>query len=504
MRPLVLTLVLGLASAAVQGNFQPPNSGILQERTLGLDEILGDISSGGLLGLKAQKIAFLCKLVDKAESIAGFVGGLKLESHLKKKLEFFLKDKCKKTTETQPPPSTSVPPPESQTSPSTTSSPPETSSPSTPPPETKTTPPETKTTPPETKTTPPETKTTPPETKTSPPPETTPPKETTPTPETTPPKETSPPAPPTETTPTPETTPPKETPPPPATTPETETSPPPGTTPPKETTPATPGTPPKETSPPGTTPPNETTPTPETTPPNETSPPPDTTPPKGPESSFITKTTPNNSPPPVTLPPPTPTTAPPTTPTITECIDVTTAIPPCATGCFSSAGSQVGCSDKDFGCFCKPGSQEQLSMLVQQCVSTACPPESATSVSMGVSSVCSCFPNPPVPTNTGVPPTPCTPGSGDDCTQTKPQPEPTTPGVPPGCTGGEGDCSASPPKPGVTTTPSQGMPCPIVNGTGIDCTRPTSPPVVTAAADRFSFGLVECVLGGAAWLALAL
>lgn len=95
MRPLVLTLVLGLASAAVQGNFQPPNSGILQERTLGLDEILGDISSGGLLGLKAQKIAFLCKLVDKAESIAGFVGGLKLESHLKKKLEFFLKDKCK-------------------------------------------------------------------------------------------------------------------------------------------------------------------------------------------------------------------------------------------------------------------------------------------------------------------------------------------------------------------------------------------------------------------------
>nr|UUW20879.1 CFEM84 protein [Metarhizium anisopliae] len=495
MRPLVLTLVLGLASAAVQGNFQPPNSGILQERTLGLDEILGDISSGGLLGLKAQKIAFLCKLVDKAESIAGFVGGLKLESHLKKKLEFFLKDKCKKTTQTQPPPSTSLPPPESQTSPSTTSSPPETSSPSTPPPETKTTPPETKTTPPETKTTPPETKTTPPETKTtppetkttppetktSPPPETTPPKETTPTPETTPPKETSPPAPPTETTPTPETTPPKETPPPPATTPETETSPP-GTTPPEETTPAIAG---------------------------ERLPRKplllrDTTPPKGPESSFITKTTPNNSPPPVTLPPPTLTTAPPITPTITECIDVTTAIPPCATGCFSSAGSQVGCSDKDFGCFYKPGSQEQLSMLVQQCVSTACPPESATSVSMGVSSVCSCFPNPPVPTNTGVPPTPCTPGSGDDCTQTKPQPEPTTPGVPPGCTGGEGDCSASPPKPGVTTTPSQGMPCPIVNGTGIDCTRPTSPPVVTAAADRFSFGLGGCVLGGAAWLALAL
>ncbi|KAG8418854.1 hypothetical protein J3459_011982 [Metarhizium acridum] len=95
MRPLALTLVLGLASAAVQGNFEPLHGGILQERTLGLDEILGDISSGGLGGLKAQKIAFLCKLVDKAESIAGFVGGLTLESHLKKKLEFFLKDKCK-------------------------------------------------------------------------------------------------------------------------------------------------------------------------------------------------------------------------------------------------------------------------------------------------------------------------------------------------------------------------------------------------------------------------
>ncbi|TWU70361.1 hypothetical protein ED733_000023, partial [Metarhizium rileyi] len=95
MRLPILPLVFGLASAAVRGGFPLADDGALEKRTFDLDGILGDISHGGLDKLEGGKISILCKAADKAESISGFCGKLKIEKKWKKKLEKKLKDKCK-------------------------------------------------------------------------------------------------------------------------------------------------------------------------------------------------------------------------------------------------------------------------------------------------------------------------------------------------------------------------------------------------------------------------
>lgn len=97
MRFSLLPLAFGLATAAIQGNVHlVAEGGLLEERTFGLlEQIVGEITKGGLGGLEAKKIAFLCHLTEKADGITGFIGGLKLEDHWKKKLEFLLHTKCK-------------------------------------------------------------------------------------------------------------------------------------------------------------------------------------------------------------------------------------------------------------------------------------------------------------------------------------------------------------------------------------------------------------------------